>query len=81
MKKSGMLWEITKTVDSGTKEDKTMTQTERTEQARRMDSYTVYDNKTDKIVACGTFTEVEDYVENPGRYTVVWDYTGYTVSG
>ena len=58
-----------------------MTQTERTEQARRMDSYTVYDNKTDKIIACGTFVEVEDYVENPGRYTVVWDYTGYTVSG
>ena len=58
-----------------------MTQAERTEQARRMDSYTVYDNKTDKIVAHGTFVEVEDYVENPGRYTVVWDYTGYTVSG
>ena len=52
-----------------------MTQAQ-TEQARRMDSYTVYDNKTDKIVACGTFVEVE----NPGRYTVVWDYTGYTVS-
>jgi len=52
-----------------------------TEQARRMDSYTVYDNRTDKIVACGTFVEVEDYMENPGRYTVVWDYTGYTVSG
>ena len=51
-----------------------------TEQARCMDSYTVYDNKTNKVVMCGTFVEVEDYVENPGRYTVVWDYTGYTVS-
>lgn len=51
------------------------------EQARHMDSYTVYDNKTDRIIACDTFIEVEDYVENPGRYTVVWDYTGYTVSG
>ena len=50
-----------------------------TEQARRMDSYTVYDNKTGKIIACGTFVEVEDYVENPGRYTVVHDYSGYTV--
>lgn len=48
---------------------------------RRMDSYTVYDNKTNKVVACGTFAEVEDYVENPSRYTVAWDYTGYTVSG
>ena len=56
-----------------------MTQAERTELARRMDSYTVYDNKTDKVIACGTFTEVEDYVENPGRYTVVHDYSGYTV--
>ena len=52
-----------------------------TEQARRMDNYTVYDNRTDKVVVCGTFTEVEDYMENPGRYTVVWDYTGYVVSG
>ena len=58
-----------------------MTQTERTELTRRMDNYTVYDNKTNKIVACGTFIEVEDYMENPDRYTVVWDYTGYTVSG
>ena len=58
-----------------------MTQTERTELARRMDSYTVYDNRTNKIVACSTFTEVEDYVENHGRYTVVHDYSGYTVEG
>jgi hypothetical protein len=69
-------------LEDGTKgqgEDTTMTQTERTELARRMNSYTVYDNKTGKIVACGTFTEVEDYVENPGRYTVVHDYSGYRV--
>ena len=52
-----------------------------TELVRRMDSYTVYDNRTNKIVACGTFTEVEDYVENHGRYTVVHDYSGYTVEG
>ena len=51
-----------------------------TEQARRMDSYTVYDNKTDKVVMCGTFVEVEDYIENPGRYTVVWDYAGIVVN-
>jgi hypothetical protein len=53
-----------------------MTQTERTELARRMDRYTVYDNTTDKIIACGTYTEVEDYVECEGRYTVVHDYSG-----
>lgn len=46
-----------------------------------LDSYTVYDNKTDKIVATGAFVEVEDYMENLGRYTVVWDYTGDVVSG
>lgn len=57
-----------------------MTQTERTELARRMDSYTVYDNKTDKVVMCGTFVEVEDYIENPGRYTVVWDCAGMVVN-
>ena len=45
------------------------------------DSYTVYDNRTDRIVATGTFVEIEDYFENPGRYTVVWDYTGYVVTG
>jgi hypothetical protein len=46
-----------------------------------LDSYTVYDNKTNEIVATGAFVEVEDYMENPGRYTVVWDYTGDVVSG
>ena len=45
-----------------------------------LDSYTVYDNRTNKIIATGTFVEVEDYIENPGRYTVVWDYTGAVVS-
>jgi len=56
-----------------------MTQAERHALAERMDRYTVYDNRTDKVVACGTFAEVEDYVENRGRYTVVHDYSGYTV--
>ena len=51
-----------------------------TEQARRMDSYTVYDDKTDKVVMCGTFVEIEDYIENPDRYTVVWDYAGIVVN-
>ena len=35
------------------------------------DEYIVYDNRTNKIVVTGTFAEIEDYVENEGRYTVV----------
>ncbi len=45
-----------------------------------MDSYTVYDNRTDRIITTGTFAEVEDYAENPGRYTVVHDYTGIEIN-
>lgn len=45
-----------------------------------LDSYSVYDNRTGKMIACGTFVEIEDYLENPGRYTVVWNYTGNVVS-
>lgn len=44
------------------------------------DSYTVYDNTTDTIVLCGTYAEVEDYVENPGRYTVVSNVNGVRVN-
>lgn len=40
------------------------------------DSFTVYDNRTNRIVTTGTYQEVEDYIENPGRYTVVWDLNG-----
>ena len=48
--------------------------------AERLDRYTVYDSRTDKIVACGTYTEVEDYVECEGRYIVVHDYSGYVIN-
>ena len=41
-----------------------------------LDSYSVYDNKTNKVILEGTYPEVEDYIENPGRYTVVWDLNG-----
>ena len=44
------------------------------------DSYTVYDNHTDKVIFTGSFVEVEDYLENPGRYSVVWDLNGYIIS-
>ena len=52
-----------------------------TKQMTNLDSYSVYDNRTNKMIACGTFQEIEDYLENPGRYTVVWNYTGNVVSG
>ena len=55
-----------------------MTQTERTELARRMDSYTVYSNSTHAVVTTGTFNDVEEYITNK-QYTVVHDYSGYTV--
>ena len=45
-----------------------------------LDSYTVYDNRTNKVITCGTFVEIEDYLENPGRYTVVCNNTGNDVS-
>lgn len=49
-----------------------------TELARRMDSYTVYNNNTHAIVTTGTFNDVEEYITNK-QYTVVHDYSGYTV--
>lgn len=55
-----------------------MTQAERTELARRMDSYTVYNNHTHTVVTTGTFNDVEEYITNK-QYTVVHDYSGYTV--
>jgi hypothetical protein len=42
--------------------------------------YTVYDNRTDKVICEGTWAEVEDYAENPGRYTVVSQANGMIVS-
>ena len=70
--------EIASSVNSGTKEGTVMTQAERTELARRMDSYTVYNNNTQAVVTTGTFNDVEEYITNK-QYTVVHDYSGYTV--
>ena len=42
-------------------------------------SFTVYDNRTNRIVCTGTYDEVEDYIENPGRYTVVSDLNGQVI--
>lgn len=44
-----------------------------------LETYTVYDNRTDRVVACGTWSEVEDYYECEGRYTVVNDLNGQVV--
>ena len=44
------------------------------------DSYTVYDNRTNKIVARGTYREVEDYLECEGRYSVVSNTNGVIIN-
>lgn len=45
-----------------------------------LDDYTVYDNTTNKIVACGTWSEVEDYAECEGRYSVIHTASGQKIS-
>lgn len=40
-----------------------------------LDSYSVYDNETNKIIKEGSFVEVEDYIDNP-KYSVVWNLNG-----
>ena len=47
-----MLWEIIRIVEIGTKENATMA---------TMNTNTVYDNKTDRVIAIGTLTEIKDY--------------------
>ena len=42
--------------------------------------YTVYDNRTDKVIYEGTWSDVEDYAENSGRYTVVSQANGMIVN-
>lgn len=44
-----------------------------------LDNYSVY-TSDGKLIMSGTFCEIEDYIDKAG-YTVVWDYTGYIVSG
>ncbi len=40
-----------------------------------LNDYTVYDNKTNKIVKTGEYAEVEDYIDNPD-FSVVWNLNG-----
>lgn len=35
-----------------------------------MELYYVYDNRTDALIDFGNWDEVQDYVENEGRYRV-----------
>lgn len=42
--------------------------------------FTVYDNRTDKIVARGTYPEVEDYIECEGRYSVISNLNGVNIA-
>ena len=39
-----------------------------------MNTFTVYDNRNDEVVVSGiSLFEAQDYIENPGRYSVVAD--------
>ena len=40
------------------------------------DSFSVYSNQTNRVILTGTYQEVEDYIENPDEYTVVWNLNG-----
>ncbi len=46
-----------------------------------IDSYTVYDNETNLIIANGTWAEIEEYLDEDSHsidgFTVVWDINGY----
>lgn len=42
--------------------------------------FDVYNNITCKLIYTGTYDEVEDYVENPGRYTVVCQLNGQVIN-
>ena len=41
--------------------------------------YEVYDARTDKIIDTGTLAQIENYLENPGRYIVYSLETGEMV--
>jgi hypothetical protein len=45
-----------------------------------INTYTVYDNHTNKVVVEGTWPEVEDYAECEGRYTIVSNANGMIVN-
>ena len=40
---------------------------------RKEDTYTVYDNRTGESIFWGFLEDVEDYMENPDRYSVEKD--------
>ena len=44
------------------------------------DFYDVYDNTTNRIVACGTWDEIEDYFECEGRYCIVCRANGQIIN-
>ena len=46
-----------------------------------IDTYTVYDNRTDRVVTQGDWwSDVEDYADCDGRYTVVSNANGMKVN-
>ena len=49
-------------------------------QMKDIETFTVYDNRTDKIVARGTYSEVENYIECEGRYSVISNLNGMNIA-
>ena len=47
-----------------------------------INTYTVYDNRTNKVVARGTWSEVEDYADPDcgNKYTVISNANGMKVN-
>lgn len=45
-----------------------------------IDTYTVYDNRTNQVVTQGDWSEVEDYADCEGRYTIVSNANGMIVN-
>lgn len=45
-----------------------------------INTYTVYDNRTNKVVAQGDWSDVEDYADCDGRYTIVSNANGIKVN-
>ena len=45
-----------------------------------IDTYTVYDNRTNAVVTQGDWSDVEDYADQDGRYTIVSNANGMKVN-
>jgi hypothetical protein len=44
------------------------------------DIYDVYDNNTNRVIACGSWNEIKNYYDCEGRYTIVSRMNGQIIS-